>query len=311
MNQSIKKAVLTGATGMIGMALVEYLLKNGIEVTVLIRSNSPKRSKFPKTDKLTILEVDLSQLPSVEAFQHTDGPIDAFFHLGWEGTFGEARDDMYVQNLNIKYTLDAVNLAHRLGCKVFLGAGSQAEHGRVEGKIYDTTPTFPENGYGIAKLCAGQMSRILCKKLGVRHEWIRILSVYGPRDGYDTMIMTGIKKLLKDEIPSFSKGEQLWDYLYVEDAVRALYLIALKGKDGAIYPLGSGQARALKEYMLLLALAVDPKAKVGIGELPYREEQVMYLCADISQLTKDTGFIPEVSFEEGIKETIKWYRMGI
>lgn len=311
MNQTIKRAVLTGSTGMIGMALVEYLLGQEILVTVLIRPNSPKRNQFPKSDKLTILEVDLSNLPSIGAFSHTDEPIDAFFHLGWEGTFGESRDNMYLQNLNIKYTLDAVHLAHRLGCQVFVGTGSQAEYGRVEGKLQDTTPTFPENGYGIAKLCAGQMSRIECRKLGIRHEWVRILSVYGPKDGYDTMIMSGIKKMIKGEKPSFSKGEQLWDYLYVRDAARALYLIALKGRDGAVYPLGSGQARPLKDYILLLASAIDPKAEVGIGEVPYREKQVMYLCADISELTKDTGFLPEISFEEGIKETINWCRMGV
>ena len=311
MNKTIKRAVITGSTGMIGMALTQYLLVLDISVTVLIRPNSPKRDQLPKSDKITILEVDLSNLSSIEAFKDTNDPIDAFFHLGWGGTFGEARDDMYVQNLNIKYTLDAVHLAHRLGCQVFVGTGSQAEYGRVEGKLQDSTPTFPENGYGIAKLCAGQMSRIECKKLGIRHEWVRILSVYGPKDGYDTMIMTGIKELLKGERPVFSEGEQLWDYLYVKDAARALYLIALKGRDGAIYPLGSGQARPLKEYMLLLASTIDPKALIGIGEVPYREKQVMYLCADISQLTKDTGFLPEITFEEGIKETVNWCRMGV
>ncbi len=311
MNQIIKRAVLTGSTGMIGMALVEYLLGQEVSVTVLIRPNSPKRGQFPESDKLTILEVDLSNLPSIENLQHAKEPIDAFFHLGWEGTFGASRDDMYQQNLNIKYTLDAVHLAKRLGCHVFVGTGSQAEYGRVEGKLHKSTATFPENGYGIAKLCAGQMSKIECKKVGIRHEWVRILSVYGPKDGYDTMIMSGIKKLIKGERPSFSKGEQLWDYLYVKDAARALYLIALKGKDGAIYPLGSGQARPLKDYILLLASAVDSKAEIGIGELPYRENQVMYLCADISELTEDTGFMPEVSFEDGIKETIKWCKMGV
>ena len=172
MNKTIKRAVITGSTGMIGMALTQYLLGLDISVTVLIRPNSPKRDQLPKSDKITILEVDLSNLSSIEAFKDTNDPIDAFFHLGWGGTFGEARDDMYVQNLNIKYTLDAVHLAHRLGCQVFVGTGSQAEYGRVEGKLQDSTPTFPENGYGIAKLCAGQMSRIECKKLGIRHEWV-------------------------------------------------------------------------------------------------------------------------------------------
>ena len=75
-----------------------------------------------------------------------------------------------------------------LGCKVFLGAGSQAEYGRVSGILRPDTPAFPENGYGMAKLCAGQMSRVECQTLGMDHVWARILSVYGPHDGPATMI---------------------------------------------------------------------------------------------------------------------------
>ena len=61
--------------------------------------------------------------------------------------------------------MDAVNLAHRLGCEFFIGAGSQAEYGRVEGKLNAQVPTNPENGYGMAKLCAGQMSRVDSAKI--------------------------------------------------------------------------------------------------------------------------------------------------
>ena len=75
-------------------------------------------------------------------------------------------------------------------CQVFIGAGSQAEYGRVEGVLTAQTPCFPENGYGMAKLCAGQMSRVECQTLGMAHIWTRILSVYGPHDGPATMILS-------------------------------------------------------------------------------------------------------------------------
>ncbi|MDD3412684.1 MAG: NAD(P)-dependent oxidoreductase [Lachnospiraceae bacterium] len=311
----IKKVVITGATGMIGCSLIEELLKYNIEVLAIVNPNSPRISRIPKHNKVQVLACrleDLEQLFMNE--KNMDHIYDAFFHLAWSGTIGDGRNDMLLQNRNIKYTLDAVALAKRLSCKVFLGAGSQAEYGRVEEKINSNTPTNPENGYGIAKLCAGQMSRIECEKLGIKHIWVRILSVYGPCDGEATMIISGIRKMLRGEQPEFSKGEQQWDYLYCADAGRALYLAAEKGKDKSIYPIGSGKVRPLSEYIELMENAVKetkPDARALIGALPYRDKQVMYLCADIEELTKDTGFIPEVSFEEGIKKTVEWCKQVI
>ena len=81
---------------------------------------------------------------------------DVFFHFAWLGTTGAARNDMYLQNQNVRYALDAVAAAKRFGCHAFIGAGSQAEYGQVEGLLTPETPAFPEMGYGIGKLCAGQ-----------------------------------------------------------------------------------------------------------------------------------------------------------
>lgn len=313
------KVVITGGTGAIGMALTSYLIKEGMEVLLVVRKNSTRRSRLSDiaSKGLRILSADLFEYNEITENTLADdgGKIgngySIFFHLAWAGTIGDGRNDMYLQNENIKYTLDAVHLAKRLSCTTFLGAGSQAEYGRTEKKITASLPTFPEMGYGMAKLCAGSMSREECKKLSMKHIWVRILSIYGPGDGEATMITSAIRKMLAEEETAFSKGEQLWDYLYSEDAARALFLAADKGTDGSVYPVGSGMVRPLEEYIRVLAEAVtEYTGKVvtpGIGKIPYREKQVMYLCADIGQLIKDTGFVPKVSFEEGIRETIKAY----
>jgi nucleoside-diphosphate-sugar epimerase len=222
------------------------------------------------------------------------------------GTTGEARNDTGLQTENIQCTLDAVQLAQRLGCNTFIGAGSQAEYGRVEGRLDATTPTFPENGYGVAKLCAGQLSRIECEKRGMRHIWTRILSVYGPWDGESSMVTSTINKLLRGESPSLTPGEQQWDYLYSGDAARALLAAGERGVSGKVYCIGSGQARPLKEYIDIMRNQIDPTLPLGFGEVPYGEKQVMYLCGDISDLTRDTGFVPETDFETGISKTIDW-----
>jgi len=233
-------------------------------------------------------------------------PADAFFHLAWAGTTGEGRDDMLLQTANIRSTIEAVYAASELGCQVFLGTGSQAEYGRVEGVLKSDTPCNPENGYGMAKLCAGRMSRAECQRLGTAHIWMRVLSVYGPGDGDGSMIMSTIRSLLARQKPNLTAGTQMWDYLYSSDAAEALYRTALYGHDGAIYPLGSGTAMPLGNYVEILRDAIDPSLPLGFGELPYSPLQVMYLQADISELTAHTGFFPKVDFPTGIRTTIQW-----
>lgn len=315
---TIKKAVVTGATGMIGATLVRLLLQDGAEVTALIRPGSAKRNQLPEHEKLHIVECSLDELGTRSL---GEGACDAWFHLGWMGTYGDSRNDVYLQNRNITQTLDAVTQAHRLGCRVFVGAGSQAEYGRVKENtsgetmgenpgiaLNDAVPERPENGYGIAKLCAGRLSRILCEKYKIRHVWTRFLSVYGPFDNSYTMVMSGIRRMLAGESPDYTKGEQMWDYIYSEDAARAMYLAAKCGRDQAVYCIGSGTARPLAAYIRQIRDAAAPGREIGIGNLPYPPGQVMYLCADISRLTEDTGFTPEIPFEEGIRRTVAWCR---
>lgn len=299
------KAVITGATGAIGMALIEELLRREIPTLVFCRADSARNSRIPDHPLLKKVNCSLSQMAEFQP--NFDERYDVFYHFAWEGTTGEARNDMLLQNRNVRYTLDAVSLAARLGCHTFIGAGSQAEYGRVEGKLTPTTPAFPENGYGMAKLCASQMSRVACEQKGMRHVWARILSVYGPFDGGGSMVMSTIGKLTRGEKPSFTAGEQVWDYLYSGDAANAFIALAEKGRHGAIYCLGSGDPRPLKDYILAIRDAVNPDASLGLGEVPYAPKQVMYLCADISSLWEDTGFVPAVTFKEGIRKTVRWF----
>ena len=303
----ISTAVVTGPTGAVGTALCQRLLRAGVEVYAVVRPGSPRASALPGDERLHVTPCDLSELRRLP--QRLAGVrCDAFYHLAWTNTTGEGRNDMPSQIRNIQHTLDAVGAAHELGCRVFIGAGSQAEYGRVEGLLRADTPAFPENGYGMAKLCADQMSRTECAALGMDHVWVRILSVYGPRDGMGSMICSTIRKLLKGETPAFTAGIQKWDYLYSADAAEALYRCALSGRNGAVYPLGSGQARPLRDYIKMLRDGVDPSIRLVFGGIPYGPLQVMHLQADISGLERDTGFRPAVSFENGIKNTIEWMK---
>lgn len=297
----MKSAVITGATGAIGTALINELTSKGVRVLVLTREDSPRNSIIPQSPLVEVRYCSLEELHDFEA----EGEYEVFYHLAWAGTFGSARNDLYLQNKNVEYALDAVAAAKRLGCHIFIGAGSQAEYGRVEGILKPDTPAFPENGYGYGKLCAGQMTRDLAHNLGLRHIWVRILSVYGPNDGGGSMVMSALEKLRDGEIPEFTKGEQKWDYLYSGDAAEAFTLLGEKGADGKVYVLGSGNARPLAEYIEELRRTAAPNGKVNLGTVPYGEKQVMFLCADISELQRDTGWKPTTDFADGIRRIIE------
>lgn len=299
----MKRTIITGATGVIGMALIKEFIKNNIEVLVLCHRESAKNERIPEHSLVTKIYCNLSELSEIQ--NDVGKEYDVFYHFAWTATARSDRNNMADQVDNIKYALDAVDVAKRFGCKVFVGAGSQAEYGRHEGILKPDTPCFPENGYGIAKLCAGQMTREYAHQLEMKHIWTRILSVYGLNDGKNTMVMSLINKLEKGAPPALTKGEQMWDYLYSDDAARAFRLLGDKGVDGKTYVIGSGEARPLKEYMEMIRDIVCPDARLAFGTVPYAEKQVMHLCADISDLERDTGWKPAVDFTDGIKEILK------
>lgn len=304
--------VITGATGVTGRALVAEALRNGQSVLAVVRRGSGRAEEIKGIEGCAVVEADLGEYARVPELIEERGlnqeGFQIFFHLAWMAPFGEERNNLEVQLGNVHGALEAVKLAQKLGCHTFVGAGSQAEYGRAEETLSPDTPAHPETGYGIAKLCAGQMTRLLCEQIGIRHIWTRILSVYGPYDRKETLINAAVIGMLKNTETEFTSCDQVWDYIYSEDAARALYLAGQKGADGSVYVIGSGEARRLSEYLETIAKITGYTKEIGFGRHPYHEKQVMYLKADISSLKRDTGFTPAVGFKEGIERVIAHYR---
>lgn len=298
--------MITGGTGAVGTALTKVLIQNGIEVLVVTRKNSARNGVITDHPLVTTVYADMSEY--AEMRNGTGKTYDVFFHLAWMGASGDGRSNMYLQNDNVRYSLDAVALAKRMGCHTWIGTGSQAEYGRQSRPLTPDTPVFPETGYGYAKLCAGWMTRDYAHQLGIRHIWTRILSVYGPNDWEGSLISAAVEKILSGQKVPLTAGEQIWDYVYSEDAAEALRLLAERGTDSKTYVIGSGRPRTLKNYICSLRNLINSDAELGFGELPYAEKQVMYLCADISELNKDAGWSPKTEFEEGIRKILKQRR---
>ncbi len=300
----MKRAVITGPTGEVGLSLVNELIENNIEVLAVVRPGSARAARLPKSEKVTVIENELENLSLLPNL--IDGRCDVFYHLAWE--FSRDHDNVDKQYNNIGYTINAVRVANEIGCESFIGAGSQAEYGIVNERITPDTKCNPVIAYGMAKLCSGLLSRKLAKQIGVKHIWPRIISVYGPGDAESAMIPSVIRSLLSGGKPSLTKGEQEWDFLYSRDCARAMRLIAEKGKDGSVYCIGHGETKPLREYIEIIRDEINPSLPLGIGEIPYGKNQVMRLDVDISALVEDTGFTPIYDFRTGIRETIEWCR---
>ena len=293
---------------MIGAALIKECIKKGIEVYAVIRASSGKKMRLPESEKLHMVDCSLEELEALP--QKITEKCDTFYHIAWGNTGENRNSSTELQSRNIAYTLAAVKTAYALGCRRFIGAGSQAEYGPMDvDKISPDSPVNPTTPYGAAKLASGQLARMLCKELGMECIWPRIFSVYGIYEKETTMVASGLRKMLAGEKTSFTPALQRWDYLFSADAGRAYYLIGEKGKDGAVYCVGSGKAALLKDYIEIMAELTGAE-ETGIGARPYPEGAVMNLCADISSLTADTGFVPEYTFREGIRETITWLKTG-
>jgi len=303
--EQLHTIAITGATSAIGINLIRECIAQGREALAVVNPDSHRLGWIPEDPHVRIVPCGLERMAS---FEPQGMKADVLIHLAWAHTKSLERNDPHTQEENIRFSLDAVELADKLGCRVFLGAGSQAEYGKKQEKIRETTVCEPDTPYGIAKYSAEMMTRCLCRLKQIRHVWPRIFSSYGPGSETQTVLSYEIKELLCQRKPELSDGEQLWDFLYLEDAARALLALADFGKDGQAYNVASGKSRKLKEFMKETRDAVDPALPIGLGAIPRAGNTAFYLDADISKIKADTGWRPEVGFEEGIRKTIEWVK---
>lgn len=292
------RIIVSGATSMLGVALIEECVAHGVEVIALVRRHGSKIVRLPKSPLITLVEADLAELKNVLYHQ----PCDVFYHFAWAATSKENRDDPRTHFNNVCYTMDAVDLAHRLGCKVFIGAGSQAEYGIYSDTIRPETRVDPQSSYGVAKFAAGKLSRKLCDKYGIRHVWTRIFSVYGEHDNENTMIKYALRQFREGKPAQFSAATQTWNYLYEEDAGKIFYLLGEKEVESGVYCVASQDTRPLKEFISEMKQIYGKGAECAFA--PDTGAPTVSLDPDISELVKAIGWTPQTSFAEGIRKMI-------
>ena len=299
------RAIVTGSRSFIGSAVIECLRSDGVEVTALRHSFEEEPEKLPE-------EADL------------------WIHFAWAGQGPGGRVDESIQAYNMEMSMAALRKASELQVKRFVFAGSQAEYGPVRRKtaIEETAPCRPVSEYGKAKKAFGEFAgrwvrafneddekvtgdrEILVhgtedRRMSFLH--LRIFSVYGEGDRKDSLISSAIDTFRRGGEMELSPCTQLWNYMYIKDAARAIALVSLLPWDSfgecESLNIAGEDTRPLRSYIEELRELMGSSSKLSFGARSFNTEGAADLWPDTSKL-RGFGFREEYSFSEGIKETL-------
>ncbi len=299
----MKKAIVSGANGFVGSALVKELIRHGCQVTALYRKGS--RHRLADDAGLLLLPFDYAAGDQLTDVINKDD-YDAFFHFAWAGSSGEERADVGLQLKNVLWTVDSLRAAKQLGCKRFVPAGSIMEHETAAAAYRQGNQPAPGYIYGGAKLAAHVMCMSVAAQIGMDLVCPQITNAYGPGELSPRLVNTTIRKCLAGEPPQFSAGTQNYDFVYIDDVARAFRLIAEHGKPFYTYIIGSSSAMPLKEFLLEMKSAIAPSLDFLFGDVPFTGVDLPLERFSTEQTEKDTGFRASISFAEGTKRTMEW-----
>lgn len=295
------RIVVAGAGGFVGAATVKELLARGHSVGVLARAG---RLGF-RLESLPVTRIDVADRFVADEISESlsNFSADVLLSLAWNGVANFARNEQY-QFANIELYERLASAAREAGVAHFVGIGSQAEYGPTEGIVNEDTALLPTTYYGCAKASAGLVSRATLLGSQTSFSWLRLFSIYGPGDAPHWMVQSIGRNLIRGEDAELTPGTQLWDYLYVDDAARAIADVAETLSGVGYVNLGSGDAFSLRSIIELMKQISNSNSQLNFGSVSFREDQVMHLQADISKICAKTGWRPQVPIELGLENTL-------
>ena len=304
----MKNIVITGATGFIGSNLVNKLLEDDNNLYLIVRKDSKNLNKLPFDSKIKLVHLSLDEMNKLSSFISV--PCDIFYHLAWDGIRGETRNDKELQESNYVNSMTALKEAQKLNCKIFFSAGSQAEYGLYNEKITEETECRPVTEYGKYKYKFYVDALEFCEKENIKFKEPRFFSLYGKGDYEGTMVISIIKKMLKNEDCDLTECVQLWDFLHIRDAIEGLIKLAKCECENGAYNFGNGDSKSLKEFVGEMYRLTNSKSKLNYGKVPYPNNLIINVNPDVTKLKTALNWSPKITFEEGIKEIIEDIKGG-
>lgn len=300
------KYIVTGATSFLGQALIRRLLRQGHYVVAVCRSDSPHLRELPPGAEIVVADMD-----SYSGLYRDVEQADVWVHLAWEGTTHDRRDDTDVQQANVINTIGAMYGASKMGCRLFVGAGSQAEYGSVANTITELTPCHPFTAYGRAKLEAGRRLALLAPQLAMKYLHLRIFSLIGEGDHPWTLVMSGLRRMLANEPVDLSLCRQQWNFLDVGDAARqvaALCDYAVRSTDFTtdVYHIAAGDSRPLHYFVERMKLLTDSASQLNYGAV--KPANIVALMPDVSKTATVVSPLCEHTFDDTIIRIISTMR---
>ncbi len=305
----MKKVIITGADGFIGSNFIKSLVKEGVEVWAVVYPQSVTKSRIDKWEGVHCIECDIDALEDMASYFPREA--DGFYHFAWQGVHANDRNNMSLQMGNIELCLKCLRFAAQVKARKFILPGSTSEYLYYGRPINEQAVPSPQNAYGSVKVALRYLAKQYAEELGIDFIYVVITGIYAADRRDNNVIFYTIDKLLRGEKPSVTRLEQLWDYVHIRDVAQALALIGDKGRRGAFYAIGRGDNQPLYKYIEIIHRCIDPKLPIGIGEVPYVNDILPSSCIDLSAVYEDTGFVPKINFEDGIREVIDTMREEI
>lgn len=301
----MKRAIISGANGFVGSAVVRELLQNEYEILALDQENC--FGNLPVDGRVRFVPCDLAEMVHLKE-KLPEQSYDVFYHFAWAGSAGAARADTKLQLQNAQWTVDALRTAKVLGCGRFLCAGSIMEHETMAAAYAQGNHPGLGYIYGGGKLIAHVMCMSIAAQIGIDLIWPEITNAYGAGECSPRLVNTTIQKCIRGEAPQFTAGTQNYDFVYIDDVARAFRLIGERGKPFHEYLIGSSRARPLREFLQEMQQAIAPGLRFQFGDIPFTGIDLPLEKFDCSQTEADTGFRAEVSFAEGCRRTMAWWK---
>lgn len=298
------RVLITGATGFIGSHVVRRLVADGHEVYALIRPNSNSWRIKDVIDSVGVVPCDLFSTQELGNHLKKIRP-DLCIHLAWYVEPGKYLDSL--ENLHfVSASMQLATVLASLGCKRFLGAGTCFEYNAELGYLSESSPTSPQTLYAASKLGLHIVLDQIGKVTGMDFAWVRFFYLYGPYEDKRRLVPSVICSLLGNKEAKVTSGEQIRDFMHVEDVASAICAVAESNIAGPIN-IGSGKPVSVRDIVTKIGSIIGRPELIILGVLPQNLSDPRFICANNRLLVDSTAWTPQHNLERGLHHTVEWW----